>query len=109
MFKRSIALAAAGLFALMLLAPAAADAAKSKGKKSGEKQEKGDNRDKGKGLAQRVAALEALVSQAEALIATLATKAELAAHSASPAVHHARYSNTEAVAAVGPHTIDTNT
>ena len=60
----------------------------------------------GGNLVARVAALEALAVQAQALVAQLQT--DLAAHAASPVVHHARYTDAEAVSAVGPHTVDTN-
>jgi hypothetical protein len=45
-------------------------------------------------LEERVASLEALVT---------ALQAELAAHKSDLVVHHARYSDTEAINAVGPH------
>ncbi len=101
MLKRVFILFAICTLAGFLLAPAAADAAKSKGKNKDEKHHKDKGKGKDNGIAHRVAALEALVSSQAGLVAAL--QGELAAHSAS-VVHHARYTDAEAVAAVGPHT-----
>ncbi|MBT3432589.1 MAG: hypothetical protein HN435_01620, partial [Nitrospinaceae bacterium] len=106
-------LAALTIGAAMLFAPAGADAAKSKGKK--DKDEKHDkDKGKSKGIAHRVAALEALASSQAALITLLQT--QIASIPTGPHTVDTTRTNAEIVAAVGAagyvtgaHTVDTDT